>query len=198
MKEQRETMYENTDQQRLFAFLEKTTHLNLQVLIDCASKYLVSYEDAQDAALIGLWKAFNKVHTFSDSSGSEGKMLAWLKTIVSHTAIDMSRGQKHRSEMYPADINEVLELAKAATQTQVPSAEMVVITQELGTILLQTTELLPAKQRTIVVLFYWQGWKVEAISKQLELSENTVRTILRRSRQKMRAVLEAQGYPTEE
>ena len=109
----------------------------------------------------------------------------------------MSRGQKLHSEIYPADINDVFELAKVAAQTQVPSAETVVITQELGTILLQATELLPAKQRTISILFYWQGWKIEAISKQLALPENTVRTILRRSRQKMRKILEAQGYSQE-
>ena len=45
---------------------------------------------------------------------------------------------------------------------------------------------LPLKDRTVIYLFYYEGYKIEEISKILKLNENTVKAQLSRARQKLK------------
>lgn len=55
---------------------------------------------------------------------------------------------------------------------------------------------LPLKYRTIVHLFYYEGYKIEEISKILHIKENTVKSQLMRAREKLKVKLEG-GFEDE-
>lgn len=46
---------------------------------------------------------------------------------------------------------------------------------------------LPLKYRTIIHLFYYEGYKIEEISKILDMNENTIKTRLSRAREKLKS-----------
>ena len=49
---------------------------------------------------------------------------------------------------------------------------------------------LPLKYRTIIHLFYYEGYKIEEISKMLGINENTVKSQLARAREKLKVKME--------
>ncbi len=49
---------------------------------------------------------------------------------------------------------------------------------------------LPSKYRTVLYLYYYEGYSVKEVAKLLSLSENTVSSQLRRARKKLRLLLE--------
>lgn len=49
---------------------------------------------------------------------------------------------------------------------------------------------LPIKYRTIIYLFYYEGYKINEISKILKINENTIKARLSRARQKLKEKIE--------
>ena len=49
---------------------------------------------------------------------------------------------------------------------------------------------LPLKYRTIIHLFYYEGYKIEEISKMLHIKENTIKSQLSRAREKLKTRME--------
>jgi len=49
---------------------------------------------------------------------------------------------------------------------------------------------LPLKYRTIIHLFYYEGYKIEEISKILHINENTIKSQLSRAREKLKVKIE--------
>jgi len=45
---------------------------------------------------------------------------------------------------------------------------------------------LPLKYRTVIYLFYYEGYKIEEISKILEMKESTIKSQLMRAREKLK------------
>jgi RNA polymerase sigma-70 factor (ECF subfamily) len=55
---------------------------------------------------------------------------------------------------------------------------------------------LPLKYRTVIHLFYYEGYKIEEISKILHINENTVKSQLARAREKLKTKIEG-GFDDE-
>ena len=55
---------------------------------------------------------------------------------------------------------------------------------------------LPLKYRTVIHLFYYEGYKIEEISRILEINDNTVKSQLSRAREKIRVKMEG-GFEDE-
>lgn len=55
---------------------------------------------------------------------------------------------------------------------------------------------LPLKYRTIIYLYYYEGYKINEISKILKIKENTVKSQLARAREKLKSKLEG-GFEDE-
>ena len=49
---------------------------------------------------------------------------------------------------------------------------------------------LPIKYRTIIYLFYYEGYKINEISKILKINENTIKARLSRAREKLKEKIE--------
>ena len=56
---------------------------------------------------------------------------------------------------------------------------------------------LPQDYRTVIYLFYYEGYKVNEISKMLETSEGTIKTWLSRAREQLKQKLEG-GFEDEQ
>lgn len=53
---------------------------------------------------------------------------------------------------------------------------------------------LTPQNRTIIYLFYYEGYKTDEIAKMLKMKSSTVRSNLARSREKLKTILEKEGY----
>lgn len=53
---------------------------------------------------------------------------------------------------------------------------------------------LTPKARTIIYLFYYEGYKTDEIASLLKMKPNAVRTALSRSRKELKTILEKEGY----
>ena len=55
---------------------------------------------------------------------------------------------------------------------------------------IQTLELLPGRYREVFLLYYGEGFGIKEVAELLEISENTVKTWLRRGKEKLKRELE--------
>ncbi|NLC68690.1 MAG: RNA polymerase sigma factor [Clostridiaceae bacterium] len=62
--------------------------------------------------------------------------------------------------------------------------------------LLEHVLALPSKYRTVIHLFYYEGYSIKDISRLTGQKESTVRSHLTRARQKLKSVLEEDNYET--
>lgn len=53
---------------------------------------------------------------------------------------------------------------------------------------------LPPNCRTIIYLYYYEGYSTKEIADMMEMNDNAVRTSLSRSRGKLKTILEKEGY----
>jgi RNA polymerase sigma-70 factor (ECF subfamily) len=141
-------------------------------ILKLAYDFLGDFEQAKDAAQEIFMKAFNKVHTFEARSSFP----TWINKIAVNTCLDIQRQQKRRP------IHE---------QLSKQSAEQTSPTQALESRDLLETALkdLSEKQKTVLILRYFQGMTVLEISEILEIAENTVRIHIYRAMNKLRQKL---------
>lgn len=91
---------------------------------------------------------------------------SWLFTVARNVAVDALRRRRRRANT-----------ASAVAREDVPPddpAERIAVRHVLNS--------LPDPDRTCLVLFYFADWKVEEISRELQLSPATVKTRLHRAR----------------
>ncbi|MGI6604472.1 MAG: RNA polymerase sigma factor [bacterium] len=55
---------------------------------------------------------------------------------------------------------------------------------------------LPPKYRTVIHLFYYEGYSIKDISRLTGQKESTIRSHLTRARQKLKSVLKEEDYET--
>jgi RNA polymerase sigma-70 factor (ECF subfamily) len=60
--------------------------------------------------------------------------------------------------------------------------------------LIEQTMKLPPKYRTVIHLFYYEGYSIKEISRLTGQKESTVRSSLTRARQKLKSVLKEDGH----
>lgn len=150
------------------------------------SKILYSYikdkDEANDIANIVFLKVYDKLEKFTayDSFGG------WLRIITNNTAIDYLRRTKHIPTVsdtldsrlvsnVPADSNET-DLVNRLTYEQ----------------LLEEFNALSEHAQKVCKLFYLDNMTSKDIGKTLKMSENTVKSHLRRSRQRLQNKLKQQ------
>ena len=78
---------------------------------------------------------------------------------------------------------------KADTRTERSSLEQVLVKEE-SRMLSEAIHRLPMKQRTVVILFYYQEYSVSEIAHMLDSREGTVKSRLHVARERLRGMLE--------
>ncbi len=134
---------------------------HMQDMYKVALAILMNDEDVADAIQETILNCWEKIDTLRFNKYFK----TWLTKILMNNCYDIIRNKQNQAELnewdepaYEDDCN--LELKEALDK-------------------------LEEKYRVIIVMFYWQGYSIEEISKVLELPANTVKTRLKRGRERL-------------
>ena len=140
--------------------------------------YLGDRQLAQDAFQETFVKAWKALDTFRGDSSEK----TWLSHIAVNTCRDLLRSGWLRMLRGSKPMEDMVELAAPA-----PSPEAVAVRE--------ATQALPGRYREVIVLYYYQGMRIQEIAKVLALPENTVSTRLRRARGQLKRLMGEEVEP---
>ena len=155
-------------------------------MIHVAYSFLGNWEDARDAAQEAFVKAFQGLRSFNEKS----RFSTWLYRIVVNQCKDELRKKKVRaavpsfSESEEGNRVDVLESEASATDVRQELSN-----RELEAEIHRSLEGLPFQQRSVFVLRYFEGFKLEEIAESLKVSTGAVKAHLWQAHQKMRQIL---------
>lgn len=141
---------------------------NEKTMYRVAKNYLLRNEDILDAMSAATLKAFEKI----DSLNREEYFKTWLIRILINECLMIIR--KSNNEILD---NDNLGLDKGYKD----SYENIDLKRAL--------ELLPKNIRIILTLYYYEDFSVKDIAEALDMNENTVKTNLKRGREKLYSIL---------
>jgi RNA polymerase sigma-70 factor (ECF subfamily) len=139
-----------------------------QLLLRVAFTRLKSTADAEDV----VQEVFLRLITKRPAFHSEEHEKAWLI----RTAINLSR-----------------DVLKSSARHNIPLDEDILLSQNEGSPLLSTVLSLPEKYRTVIHLYYYEGFSIKEIARILALPAATVGTRLSRARAQLKVILEEEA-----
>ncbi len=142
--------------------------LNRQSMLKVARSYLTSEQDVADAMQDTILTCYEKLHTLQQPQYFK----TWLIRIVINRCKDILR-QNHREEL-PGELE-----AQAVTDESFADVEFRELLQQID-----------EKYRTILVLYYVEGFNTKEIAGLLDMNEHTVKSRLVRARKKFAMQLE--------
>ena len=140
-------------------------------------------EEAVQEALLWVW-------THADRFDPErGTLRAWLALLTHRRAVDWVRAESARRRRLPDGAEEPV----ASAEDSAIEAEDGALAERIAQKLRTGVEALPAAQRDVVRMLYFEGRRVSDIAVALGLPEGTAKTRLRAARQRLAAYLAAEG-----
>ncbi len=130
-----------------------------------AASYLRGESDRLDAVSEAIARAWEKRETLRD----EALFSTWMTRILIRVCVDIQRRQKR---MTPVD-----------TLPETPTGE------DSCAVLREAVDSLPQKLRTMVVLYYMEGYEVLEVARIMGTTKGAVCAGLSRAREKLRAML---------
>jgi RNA polymerase sigma-70 factor (TIGR02960 family) len=151
-------------------------------------RMLASFDDAEDA----VQEAFLRAWDARESFGGEGNLRAWLYRIATNACLDQIRRRERRVPSLDRSFCEIPwlqpypdrlldEIAPAAEQ---PEA-VVVARETIELAFLAVIQLLPARQRAVLLLRDVVGWPAADTAAALEMTVPAVTSALQRARATM-------------
>lgn len=131
-----------------------------------AASYLRGESDRLDAVAEAIARAWEKRRTLRD----EALFATWITRILIRVCVDIQRRQKR--------VIPVCEIAEKPAEDERVAA------------LREAIESLPQKERTMIVLYYMEGYDVRESAKLMGTTKGAVCAGLARAREKLRAYME--------
>lgn len=126
---------------------------------------------------------FVKVYLHCKELKNDSGFKAWMMQILVRTAYKCGR---KKSRELPDD-----EVVQKVDTGRSPSSLEQVIMQEEARAIAQAVRMLPVKQRTVVVLYYYQEYQISEIVQMLGCLEGTVKSRLHMARKHLKKALES-------
>lgn len=145
--------------------LEQAYEKYADMLYRLALSHLKNPHDAEDTVQDVFIKYINHFSILKDEEHER----AWLIRTTVNRCYDLLKYNSKRNHMALDEINEI-----AAEE------------KELHTEIFQILEKLPAKNKTVIILHYLEGFSVEEIARMLHLSTSAVKMRLSRGREQMK------------
>ena len=136
-------------------------------------------EEATQDIFLNLWK---KASTFNPQRGTPK---AWFMSIAHHRIIDVIKARKRRAQSTDQVSHELLDLHPSGHDSTEELAYRNLAREHILSVL--TT--LPAEQREVILLAYFEGYSQSEIAARLNQPLGTVKTRVRLGMQKLRAVI---------
>jgi RNA polymerase sigma-70 factor (ECF subfamily) len=149
------------------AFKSRVFGLALSYLRDRAAA-----EDVAQEVFIKVWKALPQYD-------GRATLSTWIYTITRNTSFTALRGRRESVSLSDPDVLASVEAMHARAGSGGADVE--------GDALMRLVNRLPEKQRQVVTLFYMQEQSHEEVSAMLAMPVGTVKTLLHRARERLRA-----------
>ena len=131
--------------------------------------YLQDRALAEDVAQEVFLELYQKLSTLESAE----HLTHWLRRVTVNRCIDQGRRKKKRQELAMEDVSEPAAIASHTDP---------LLTRKLQ----QTLELLPEKQRMVVILRYQEGLDLAEIGELMKMPLNTVKSTLHRTLEDLR------------
>jgi RNA polymerase sigma-70 factor (ECF subfamily) len=131
----------------------------------------------------GVQEVFLKIHRHLDGFRGDSSLKSWVYRISLNTAQDMQRAQSWRRLFKPGATVHDSGDARPNAERRLGDHQM----------LQQSLQTLTFKERSAVVLFYWEDESLEDIARHLQIPEGTVKSRLSTARKKLQTWLEREG-----
>ena len=132
-----------------------------------------SAADADDV----VQDTFLKFHTMGLDYMSEAHLKAWLLRVAMNRAKDLTRSHRRRNEVAWETLRDTLAFPEPEDKN-----------------LFDAVMRLPERYRAVIHLFYYEEYSIAEIAKILELPEATVKTRLKRGRDKLKNTLRKEDW----
>jgi len=144
--------------------LEQAYEKYADMLYRLALSHLKNPHDAEDTVQDVFIKYMNHFSILKDEEHER----AWLIRTTVNRCYDLLKYNSKRNHMALDEVNEI-------------AAE-----EKLHTEIFQILEKLPAKNKTVIILHYLEGFSIEEIARMLHLSTSAVKMRLSRGREQMK------------
>jgi RNA polymerase sigma factor (sigma-70 family) len=148
--------------------------------ISICMRYCDTYDDAMEVVNDGFLKIFKSASSFNSRNNNyEASLMAWMKSIMVHTAIDHYRKRKYNYLI--SDIEEThYEMSDNAASAvdALTYKEIMAVLQKLSPV-----------YRTVFNLYVIDGYKHEEIAEQLNISVGTSKSNLSKARANIQKML---------
>lgn len=153
-------------------------------LVRLAFSYVKDPEIAKDM----VQNTFIKCYKNLDSFRYDAQIKTWLYRITINECKDYLKSWNYKMVQVKSFINET-------TRSILPSPEKTVIEKYNNEEMKENIFSLPKVYREVIYLYYYESLKTDEISSVLDISINTVKTRLRRGKQRLELVIkEAEFY----
>ena len=140
----------------------------------------VESADVEDLAQVALVNVYKGIAGFR----GDAKLSSWIYRI----ALNVARGHLKRQAAKPltASVEEALESGRQPVDARDTADQRTIRNRALA----QAMNQLPARQRTCLGLYYFEELSYEEIAEAMSLNLNTVRTLIRRGKQRLAEILD--------
>ncbi len=149
-------------------YIEKIVLTHSKRLLSASYAILKSVPSAEDAVQEAFIKLITKQPSFNDDEHEK----AWLLRVTVNISLNM--------------------LKKSAVYGEVVESD-VIYTDDSDSLLLESVLSLPVQYRTVIHLYYYEGYSIKEIASILRIPSATVGTRLARGRKMLKTKLEEEG-----
>lgn len=157
--------------------LEVLIRTHGEELLRLSYTYVKNKEMAEDIVQDVLLKAYEQRGQFR----GDASYRTYLYRMTINRSYDYLRSWSYKNTILTNKIQGIFKGTKSAEQHVLERSE----NQLLGNMVLE----LPIKYREIIIIYYYKELKIDGIAHLLSISDNTVKTRLRRGREKLREQL---------
>jgi RNA polymerase sigma-70 factor (ECF subfamily) len=141
--------------------------------------------DAEDATQDVFMRAFSRLHQYRPGE----PFGAWLQGITRHRCLDLIRARRPTAELAAADT--AASTSPATWVGGVGDVEETALAQLDAERVRRALDQLGERERTLLVLRYWEDQSVEAVARAVGIAEGAARVALLRARRALAAQLGA-------
>lgn len=156
-------------------FSELVRRYNSHILKKC-QQHLKNKEDAQDVSQEVLLRLLTKAHTYQ----THLPFRPWLHQIIHNRCMDHLQQNKQR--VHQEISSKIVDTVEEIEDTEAVMRPTTEILEEL-------LEKINGEDKLLLVLKYQQRWSVQTIQQVLDLNENTIKSRLKRNREKLQQLL---------